>query len=241
MSVEAMRWMIHDVTEIEEGAYVLGLVLAWRHIDDVMRIRLADLCSDAHMSVSTVKRHLATLGAMGLISYEAARGRGTTGQITLHVGIKASNGEYYSEKRPHVNGFSEEKRSINRPALNGYHESTFKQKNTKALTRGRAAQAGAGTRASDVEAFNPSPKLFIELINRGFPEVEWDGMLDDYRRTRKGDDDPLTDANFRKYALWYMRVQLHVPDHGDLSQRRIGPKTADVVHAALAWSPEKSR
>src|SRR4029077_17104030 len=44
-------------------------------------------------------------------------------------------------------------------------------------------------RARACEEFLPSQRIAVELVNRGFPPEEFDGLVADYRRQRRDDDD----------------------------------------------------
>lgn len=87
MSAEAMYWARDQMTAVREGSYLLLLVLAWMHREGAIREPLYEIGRAAHMSVSTVRRHLDTLAQIGALTYEpGGRGTAVRGSITLHIG-----------------------------------------------------------------------------------------------------------------------------------------------------------
>ena len=85
MSGEAMRWARDAMTGVHDGPYLLLLVLAWKHREGDISEPIYEIARAAHMSHSTVTRHLDVLQRAGALSYAPAKQRGHVGTITLHT------------------------------------------------------------------------------------------------------------------------------------------------------------
>jgi DNA-binding transcriptional ArsR family regulator len=230
-----MQWVFGGCRHIHDGPRLVLLSLAWlADKSGEGEMKIESLGFMAVMSRSSVQRHLRVLEDEGVLTRDAARGRGRSSHFQLHLeSVSENRSENRSTNRSAVTRYAEnmsENRSENVAALTRYDDSHLLSTRLQDNNPERAARARA------CEGFAPSPRILEELAHRGFPPVEFEGLLADYRRKRATDGDDLTDANFRKYALYYLRDVLHRTDHGDLSETRIGPKTAAKVGAAFTWA-----
>lgn len=259
MSDVAVNWAFDECPDVQGGALVVLLTLA-RDADDrgvVAAMPVAEIARLARLSTRMTQYHLRLLEQDGYLGKFPGNGRGHKSgfRLGMRKGAKGAKGAAdftlpddetvqpaapFPTQRVQSVALHDGERVQRAQSVAPFSETRISSPSQVTdISKENSPERAARTRAC--EEFTPSRRLVEELINRGFPPEEFDGLMADYRRKRATDNDPLTDANFRKYALWYMRETLHIPDHGDLTVTRVGPKTADKLQAFGPWLQDGRR